>query len=76
MISQGLDIRKITDLAAVQISKLKITSLEAWKKALKLRKRLRKGQIHFAWDRMENEQCVRDGIKLFLPMSTHPKRLV
>ena len=72
--TQGLDIRMVTDLAAAEIAKLKITSLEAWKKAQQKGKRLRKGQVHFAWDRMENEQHVRYGIKLLSQYMT-PDRL-
>lgn len=72
--TQGLDIRMVTDLAAVEISKLKITSVAAWFKSRRKGKRVRKGQVHFAWDRMENEQYVRDGIKLLSQYMT-PDRL-
>jgi len=62
--TQGLDIRNVTDLAAAKIAKLKTCSYKAWLKAKQDGTRLRKGQIHFAWDKMENETQVREGIKL------------
>ena len=64
--TQGLDIRNVTDLAASQIAKAKITSVTAYLKSKETGKRLRKGRVHFAWYRMESENAVKDGIKLLL----------
>lgn len=72
--TQGFDIRMLTDLAAREIARLKTTSLAAWLRARKAGGRPRKGQVHFSWDRLENEPFVREGIRL---LSRHmpPDRL-
>lgn len=50
--TQGLDIRFVNDMVAAELAKLKISNLHRTD-----------NQIFFAWDRLENEHQVTDGIK-------------
>lgn len=73
-LTQGMDIRLVSDLAAFHIAQLKTISVTAWLTARSKSVRLRKGRVHFSWDRIDIEHHMREGIKL-LSRYMSPDRL-
>lgn len=63
--TQGLDIRFVNEIVAGELAKLKISNLHRTN-----------NQIHFAWDRPENEPHVLEGIKALGGAGIKPYRLV
>lgn len=62
--TQGLDIRFVNDFVATEIAQLKISNLNRTS-----------NQLHFAWDRIENEPQVRAGIETLGKAGIKPYRL-
>lgn len=63
--TQGLDIRFVNEMVAGELVKLKISNFNQTR-----------NQIHFAWDRIENEPQVLDGIKALGKAGIKPYRLM
>lgn len=62
--TQGLDIRRITELAARELARLKVRELHG-----------QKPRLWFAWDRPEDEAQVREGVKELQKAGIKPWRL-